>query len=252
MSRRLLLLFFAIFASLRSLLPLTAQTVYATVWGNPKYVVGSSTLNSGLYESTDMGRTWRHLGPLNLKAFSMDGVDSSHGRILYIAAGDGVHRTEDFGRTWKIVTDWRMTEVLDVAVDQSSPQRVYAATAFGLWESGDGGDTWTPAPLGERYVARIDAYEEGIVAVVEDTSLSAGTAARWTRRRDGRWTVLGRGPWPPIATIDSVSAMAIADVSGVRLAATWGRGVLRSEGSGWTQSGLDGSQVWDIVVKEYR
>src|SRR5438093_1498144 len=61
---------------------LVSQTIYAVVWGNPKYVVGSSTLHSGLFRSSDLGKTWQHLGPENLKAFSMDAVDSSRGRIL--------------------------------------------------------------------------------------------------------------------------------------------------------------------------
>jgi photosystem II stability/assembly factor-like uncharacterized protein len=98
-----------------------ARTFYAVVWGHPDFVVGSSTLHSGLYRSTDEGRSWAHLGPQNLKAFSMDAVDSLHGRVLYIAAGNGVHRSIDSGRTWKILTDWRITEVLSISVNQKDP-----------------------------------------------------------------------------------------------------------------------------------
>ena len=76
-----------------------AQTIYAVVLGNQKFVVGSSTLRSGLFASNDLGLTWRHLGPENLKAFSFDAVDNQQGRTMYIAAGNGVHRSVDSGRS---------------------------------------------------------------------------------------------------------------------------------------------------------
>ncbi len=170
-------------ASLRLLLPLlpllllptrgAAQTIYALVLGNQKYVVGSSTLRSGLFASRDLGRSWTHLGPENLKAYSMDAVDSARGRILFIAAGNGVHRSTDGGATWKIVTDWRMTEVLDVMVDQRHPATVLAATAFGLWRSTDGGDSWSPAGSGRpdsTYCYRLArlAGDAGVALLTED------------------------------------------------------------------------------------
>jgi|GEM_PF-1968302 len=138
-------------------LHLRAQTVYAVVFGDQSRVVGASTLNSGLFRSTDMGHTWEHLGPENLKAFSMDAVESAGGRLLFIAAGNGVHRSLDSGRTWRVVTGWRVTEVLDVAVKQNDPRWVYAATAYGVWYSNDTGSTWRPArdtALG-RYAYRL-------------------------------------------------------------------------------------------------
>jgi hypothetical protein len=152
-----------------------AETLYATVLGNPKYVVGSSTLHSGLFASRDGGRSWEHLGPENLKAYSMDGVDASGGKILYIAAGNGVHRSTDAGTTWRIVTDWRMTEVLDVKVDQRHPQRVFAATAYGFWRSSDGGDTWehpSDTPLAQGYIYRLDYRSDGRMVVLGEHSVA--------------------------------------------------------------------------------
>lgn len=141
----------------------SAETaIYAVVLGNPKYLVGSSTLNSGLFRSMDQGITWEHLGPRNLKAYAVDAVDSSRGRILYLAAGNGVHRSIDGGATWRIITDWRITEVMDVKVDQRDPRRIYAGTAFGLWRSLDGGETWEnpDGMLKTRYVYRIDKIDQ--------------------------------------------------------------------------------------------
>ncbi len=143
----------------------TAETVYAVVLAHPGFVVGSSTLHSGLYRSEDGARTWEHLGPLNLKAYSMDAVDSSNGRIMYIAAGNGVHRSTDYGRSWRITTDWRMTEVLDVKVDQRNPRWVYAATAWGFWRSSDAGETWESPKgiLSNHYVYRLTMDRRGML-----------------------------------------------------------------------------------------
>ncbi len=152
-----------------------AQTIYTVVLGNQNHVVGSSTLKSGLFVSYDNATTWKHLGPKNLKAYSMDAVDSSNGRILYIAAGNGVHRSTDYGKSWKIVTDWRITEVLDVKIDQSNPNYLYAATAFGFWRSTDGGDSWTnpDGPLKERYCYRIESIEaDSLTMIVDGPGLS--------------------------------------------------------------------------------
>lgn len=87
----------------------------------------------------------------------MDAVDTSNGRILYLAAGNGIHRSTDYGQSWKIVTDWRMTEVLDVKVDQRNPNYIYAATAFGFWRSTDRGETWEnpDGELKEKYCYRM-------------------------------------------------------------------------------------------------
>lgn len=163
-----------------------ATTIYAVVYGNQKFVVGSSTLHSGLFVSNDTGHTWTQLGPRNLKAFRMDAVDSSRGRILYIAAGNGVHRSTDYGATWRITTTWRTREVLDVKVDQGEPRFVYAATAFGFWRSTDGGEHWEQPPglLHDRFMYRFDEIRSrGLlrVAVYDAVFESADGGSTWRR-----------------------------------------------------------------------
>jgi hypothetical protein len=251
---------FSILYLLSSLLiasPLAAQTIYAVVLGNQKYVVGSSTLHSGLFRSRDLGRTWEHLGPENLKGFSMDAVDSSRGRILYIAAGNGVHRSTDFGATWKIVTDWRMTEVLDVKVDQGDPRWVYAATAWGFWRSSDAGETWeNPEGLLQRqYLFELSLRDNPIEAwdkINCDTTtwqttyfLSYDHGKTWTMEHSACDITTGSGP-----SLDH-RIFTTAFAKGTELAGTWGAGIFRREGDRWIPSGLEGSQVWRLVVKEY-
>ena len=303
-------------------LPLHAQNrIYAVVLGNQQYVVGSSTLHSGLYRSIDGGNSWTHLGPQNLKAFSMDAVDTTHGRILYIAAGNGVHRSTDWGETWKVVTDWRMTEVLDVTVDQAESHWIYAATAHGFWRSSDGGDSWEnpPGPINEHYVYRIDELSfpggiyastadgvfesldygstwralievpaaRGVFSIAGTTTLVATalgplmvdasqsiaasqptapvtntyaisfdrTGAPYAAAEDGVWALramTGLNGWRKIddgLPTGAVHAIAYDSESGRTLAGTFGNGIYLLNGNTWVPSGLEGSQVWRIVVK---
>ena len=117
--------------------------IFATAIGNDSGAfMGGSSMGSGLYQSDDTGQTWKHLGWENLKTFSMDMVQSSNGRILYVATGLGVLRSTDFGEHWKVITDWRISEVMDIAVNQKNPQEIYIATAHGPWRTRDGGITW--------------------------------------------------------------------------------------------------------------
>jgi hypothetical protein len=104
--------------------------------------LGGSSRGSGLYQSDDTGKTWKHLGWDNIKCYSMDMVQSSNGRILYEATGLGVLRSTDYGEHWKQITDWRVSEVLDIAINQTKPSKIYLATAHGAWQTGDGGKTW--------------------------------------------------------------------------------------------------------------
>lgn len=220
------LLFFLLFTGTAA-----AQTVYTVVLGNQSYVVGSSTLRSGLFVSRDGARTWRHIGPENLKAYSMDAVDSAGGRILYIAAGNGVHRSTDYGQSWKIVTDWRMTEVLDVKVDQTNPNFVYAATAWGFRRSTDGGDTWEnpEGPLKDRYCYQLSLADDAgtIAAVGEERRQMIGYVSY---DRGATWKALAAPPptgaWEnayavvPVPVTAETMMVGFADTTGFRFART--------------------------------
>ena len=324
------LFFVLLFSSLLSI-PAFSRTIYTVVLGNQNYVVGSSTLRSGLFVSHDDAKTWRHVGPENLKAYSMDAVDSAKGRVLYIAAGNGVHKSTDFGATWRIMTDWRMTEVLDVKVDQSNPDDVYAATAFGLWRSTDGGETWSnpDGPLKKRYCYRLMMWNSHVI-VEEDRQqkrlwwfVRDGDSLRtvpdpWAEQPEGcryripnyvgrydtvavrfglvpcdlpldafalalhgtslyaaypdtLWRLHGVGEGTPFtdrlddygAPLPTPFASSVHAMVGLTmygsiepdddplLVGTFGDGLFLFDGKEWTPAGLDGSQVWSIVVKEY-
>src|ERR1039458_163820 len=104
--------------------------------------MGGSSNGSGLYQSDDTGKTWKHLGWDNIKCYSMDMMQSSNGRIIYEATGLGILRSTDYGEHWKQITDWHISEAMDVAVNQKNPNEIYIATAHGPWRTRDGGKKW--------------------------------------------------------------------------------------------------------------
>ncbi len=158
--------------------------IFATAIANDSAgaFMGGSSNGSGLYQSDDTGRTWRHLGWNNIKAYSMDEVQSSNGRILYLATGLGILRSTDFGEKWKVLTDWRIAEAMDVAVNQKHPNEIYIATAHGPWRSRDGGVTWQQllSGLSVPYCSKVVidsvlpnqvslAAEDGLFKLVDDS-----------------------------------------------------------------------------------
>lgn len=303
-----------------SITTLCGETVYAVVFGNQKLLVGSSTLSSGLFRSSDGGLTWTHLGVPNLKSFSMDADDAERGRLLYVAAGNGIHRSTDAGETWRIVTDWRITEALDVRVDPRRRSTVWAATAWGLWRSDDQGDRWRFVPLESRrlparkgmiysYRFAVDGQRLLLMTDSAVAELPLKGSPRVVQRIPSprAWTVTHYGPAiaarpfflrdlllppSPLAStydivVDSSSTprrLIVAGDGGVRsvplasdprwsdmsaglttsivhaialtgsgslLAGTWGEGIWRYENDLWRPSGLEGCQVWRLVVKPW-
>ncbi|GEM_PF-2986760 len=149
--------------------------------------MGASSNGSGLYQSDDTGKTWRHLGWDNIKCYSMDMVQSSNGRILYEATGLGILRSTDYGAHWKQITDWRISEAMDVAVNQKNPNEIYIATAHGPWRTKDGGKTWDkcrnglPGPFCSRIV--IDSSDDTHILLGSNEGLynSYSKSKQWTK-----------------------------------------------------------------------
>lgn len=139
--------------------------------------MGASSNGSGLYQSDDTGKTWKHLGWDNIKCYSMDMAQSSNRRILYEATGLGILRSVDGGEHWKQITDWRISEAMDVAVNQKNPNEIYIATAHGPWRTRDGGKEWEallkglPAPYTSRII--IDSLIDGHILLASEAGIFA-------------------------------------------------------------------------------
>lgn len=128
---------------------------------------------TGIYKSTDAGKTWRQMGLNDSGTIGRILVHPTNPNIVYVAAQGhewtpnemrGVYKTTDGGRTW-VKSFYRSpnTGAVDLAMDPSDPNTLYAAMnqrmrrkwtdprvepgndEGGIWKTTDGGKTWTAA-----------------------------------------------------------------------------------------------------------
>lgn len=126
---------------------------------------GYSYSGTGVFKSTDGGRTWRNMGLPDTHHIGKVLIHPTDPDIVYVAAlghfwsrneERGVFRTTDGGERWErvlYVSDH--TGVVEMAMDPSDPRVLYAAAwdavsgrpveageESGVYRSIDGGDTW--------------------------------------------------------------------------------------------------------------
>ncbi|MGC8654666.1 MAG: WD40/YVTN/BNR-like repeat-containing protein [Candidatus Kryptoniota bacterium] len=113
-------------------------------------VVGKLNLSSGIFLSTDGGKSWDHMGWSNIIAYSLT-VDPSPGsNVYYLAAGNGILKSSDGGHSWRLITDWHQTEVSSVVIDPVDNNILYAGTPYGVFKSTDAGVHWAKKDKGLR------------------------------------------------------------------------------------------------------
>ena len=189
--------FFVLCVFFVSLRPVSGQhlRIFACAIANDSAgaFLGGSSNGSGLYQSDDTGKTWKHLGWENIKCYSMDAVDSSNGRILYEATGLGILRSTDYGEHWKQITDWRISEAMDVAVNQKNPDEIYIATAHGPWRTEDGGKTWEEVQgINPPYCSRVMYSPDALD--LDDIVVCSETGIFWRSHSDKVWHTTINGP----------------------------------------------------------
>ncbi len=127
----------------------------------------TSYAGTGVFKSTDAGKSWRNMGLPDSHHIGRIVVDAKSPETAWVAAvgplysdgGDrGVYKTTDGGSTWRrtLFVDER-TGAIDLVQDPTRPAILYAATwerdrkawdflesgpASGIWKSEDGGETW--------------------------------------------------------------------------------------------------------------
>jgi hypothetical protein len=153
--------------------PSDPNTLYAASYQRRRQPFGfdGGGPGSGLYRSTDGGRTWTRLASrsASIPALGLGLPDGDWGRvgisifrrdprIVYVSIEQGVrynastayeerragiYRSEDKGETWRHMSDWnpRPMYASQILVDPNDDQRIYMVNSYSF--SDDGGATFT-------------------------------------------------------------------------------------------------------------
>ena len=153
--------------------------------GEPN-IFRSSMAGSGVYKSTDGGKTWRHMGLTDTHTIARIVIHPQNSDIVYVAASGhewtdneerGVYKSTDSGETWrKVLYINERTGAIDLVMDPTNPETLYAATwqrirlkwndprifegykESGVYRTTDGGMNWIPVNNGlpePKYRGRI-------------------------------------------------------------------------------------------------
>ncbi len=136
----------------------------------------ASVSGTGVYKSSDAGRTWQHMGLTDTGTIGRVLVHPTNPDIVYVAASGhewtpndmrGVFKTTNGGATWtKSLYRSPNTGAVDLVMDPKDPNTLYAGmwqrvrrkwsdprveptyTEGGVWKTTDGGATWAPTNTG--------------------------------------------------------------------------------------------------------
>ena len=137
------------------------------VGGGEKTVRGNVSHGTGVWKSTDAGKTWKHIGLEDTRQIPRIRVHPKNPDLVYVAAlghlfgpnkQRGVFRSKDGGATWQqVLFVNEEAGAVDLLLDPNNPRIIYASTwrvkrtpyslesggpGSGLWKSTDSGDTW--------------------------------------------------------------------------------------------------------------
>lgn len=130
----------------------------------------SSNAGSGIYRSTDSGKSWKHMGLTDTNTIARIVINPKDPNIVYVAAGGnewtnnsarGVYKTVDGGLHWnKILYVNNKTGANDLVMDPKNPEIIYASfwqrirkkgndprnekgySGSGIFKTDNGGKTW--------------------------------------------------------------------------------------------------------------
>lgn len=133
----------------------------------------SSYAGSGVYKTTDAGKTWTHLGLTNTQHISRIVLDPTNDNAVFVAAlgslysknsDRGIYKSTDGGTSWKktlYLSD--SVGIIDLVINPQNPKQLWAASwdrarqasnfkgngeGSSIYRSDDGGETWTKSTAG--------------------------------------------------------------------------------------------------------
>ncbi len=203
----------------------------------------------GVFRTLDEGTTWTECNNgINEKFTSSIIIDYANPAVVYCATEDGVYRSDNRGDSWKR-TGLSVGGVRVVVQNPKDSTMLVAGTDnFGIYITRNGGRYW------EKSEAGLD--HQTFYAIVFDPSnpqvlYAGGYVAGIYKSVDGgvSWARKNYG-----LTVLNIHSLAVDPTNSSRVFAgsMWG-GVFRSDDSGntWKNTGLSGSQVWQILVEPF-
>jgi photosystem II stability/assembly factor-like uncharacterized protein len=233
----------------------------------------SSSWGSGVYRSTDAGRTWTHVGLANTASIGRVIADPADPNVAWVAAvgnlwkptpDRGVYKTIDAGATWtKVLFVDTLTGATDLAIDPRDHNVLYAATyqrlrsaccfngggpGSAIYKSVDGGATWTKLdngiPAGDkgRIGLAISQSSPNVLVATIEHATEGGTYR--TDDAGATWRRVSRVNPRPMY----YSAPFIDPTTDKRI---WllGTTIVKSEDGGSTFAGQPTSPAYDIGLK---
>jgi photosystem II stability/assembly factor-like uncharacterized protein len=154
-------------------------------------VEGRSPATSGLYRTTDAGRTWTLLADTQGMAVWSLASSPSDSEVMAAGTDSGVYVTRDEGATWKLVSpagDQELRPVVSLAFDSHDSRILYAGTMHLPWRTVDGGATWQPVHRGmiddsDVFSIAVDPHRPGRVLASACTGVyvSVDRGEHWAR-----------------------------------------------------------------------
>jgi photosystem II stability/assembly factor-like uncharacterized protein len=112
-------------------------------------IVYAATAGSGVFRSTNGGRSWKPYGPELSRAIVRCVAGDSISR-LYAGTDRGVFASPAGARSWSALAGGLpRSPVYALLVDPESPGRLFAGTGEGLFFTRNAGETWLPIAAGE-------------------------------------------------------------------------------------------------------
>ena len=194
------------------------------VGGGEVTVRGNVSHGSGMWKSTDAGKSWKSIGLTDSHHIPRVRIHPRNPDLVYAAVMGhlhgpneqrGVFRSEDGGETWeKILYIDDEVGAVDLVMDPNNPRILYASSwrvfrtpytlssggeGSALWKSTDGGDTWEnlseregmpDGTLGIIGVTVSPADSERVWAIIENENggvfRSDDGGATWEKTNDDR------------------------------------------------------------------